>query len=153
MSKFDEIYRQIISESVDDTKYRSLAGYTGVVLGTNITEVIKAVSKNVNFQDLVYAYKKEAPSNEYNIIEADGSMWLLYPYVKDDENRAKVRANAINMLVSTLSEVCEDDSAYDSLKKVAASYGENPDGITSIYDVIEILIDYTSEIDVLFAYI
>lgn len=153
MSKFDKIYRQIISESVDDTKYMSLAGYTGVVLGTNITEIIKAVSKNVNFQDLVYAYKKEAPSNEYNIIEADGSIWLLYPYVEDGENRTKVRVNAVNMLVSTLSEVCENDSAYDSLKKAAASCGENPDGITSIYDVIEILIDYYSEIDVLFAYI
>lgn len=153
MNRFEQIYKQIIAESSNDTKYTSLAGYAGVVLGTDITKIIKAISSKISFDELVYTYKKEAPSDEYDIINDKGIIWLLYPYSKNNEQYIKSRNNAINMLIKALTEISDTDALYDLLKQAASTYEEDTNNITSMYDIIKILIDYSPNIDVLFAYI
>lgn len=153
MNRFEQIYKQIIAESSNDTKYTSLAGYAGVVLGTDITEIIKAISSKISFDELVYTYKKEASSDEYDIINDKGVIWLLYPYSKNNEQYIKSRNNAINMLIKALTEISDTDTLYDLLKQAVSTYEEDTNNITSMYDVIEILIDYSPNIDVLFTYI
>ena len=153
MNRFEQIYKQIIAESSNDTKYTSLAGYAGVVLGTDITKIIKAISSKISFDELVYTYKKEAPSDEYDIINDKGIIWLLYPYSKNNEQYIKSRNNAINMLIKALTEISDTDALYDLLKQAASTYEEDTNNITRMYDIIKIFIDYSPNIDVLFAYI
>ena len=57
------------------------------------------------------------------------------------------------MLIKALTEISDTDALYDLLKQAASTYEEDTNNITSMYDIIKILIDYSPNIDVLFAYI
>lgn len=156
MSKFNEIYKKIISENSDiisesttvDDHYEQLGYYDSFVLGANITEILRVFT--FNEREAIIGTYRETVQDPFNLIIKDDEFWLIYPFVNESK-RQRARAVAVTNLIRTIKDVENTNNLKNKYESLLKEYGEDPSNFKNISEIIDFLFDQT-DADVTFGY-
>lgn len=156
MSKFNEIYKKIISENSDiisesttvDDHYEQLGYYDSFVLGANITEILRVFT--FNEREAIIGTYRETVQDPFNLIIKDDEFWLIYPFVNESK-RQRARAIAVTNLIRTIKDVANANNLKNKYESLIKEYGEDPSNFKNISEIIDFLFDQT-DADVTFGY-
>lgn len=156
MSKFNEIYKKIISENSDiisesttvDDHYEQLGYYDSFVLGANITEILRVFT--FNEREAIIGTYRETVQDPFNLIIKNDEFWLIYPFVNESK-RQRARAIAVTNLIRTIKDVANANNLKNKYESLIKEYGEDPSNFKNISEIIDFLFDQT-DADVTFGY-